>query len=279
MKLLEERNWLIYAFIPLGVGIVFGLAQASSATNTLEALGPSLVKATGYAIIIWAVLYPVMAMVTAAFHKRHAPLLLRQVLSCFIAALPLSFIFAWIHNTLGLGADTAEITWMSIAEYDDLIFQRYFKVSVAITPLWTLLTYKWYLQQEQKIQTPNPVVEEEITLEPTTTTNLEPKRPAPAFIEKMTKPIGREPWAIKAEQHYIRIYTQLGDEMVLYRFSDAIKGLEGFDGLQVHRSYWVAINAIESIENGGSSMTLKLKNEIEVPVSKSYRKQVEALKL
>ena len=95
----------------------------------------------------------------------------------------------------------------------------------------------------------------------------------------MTKPIGREPWAIKAEQHYIRIYTELGDEMVLYRFSDAIKGLESFNGLQVHRSYWVAIDAIKTVDNGGSSMTLTLKNKIEIPVSKSYRKQVEALNL
>lgn len=283
MKLFEKNPRLFYALTPIGIGLVFGLAEASSADDTFAVLAPSLIRPTIYAILIWLLMYPVMAVVNSAFQNKKVPLIARQIIACLFGAIPLAVIFAWLHNYTESDSGTNHLIWMSIAEYDDLLLDRYFKVLIAISPLWILLTYRWYWQREltdthEEISVDDSPTEEERAEPPSETpTQLQP--PVPAFIEKMTKPIGREPWVIKAEQHYIRIYTEKGDELILYRFSDAIKGLEAFNGLQVHRSYWVAIEAIQSVTAQGNSLVLKMKNDIEVPVSRSYKKQVESLGL
>jgi hypothetical protein len=191
-----------------------------------------------------------------------------------MGAIPLSLLLPWIIVKLNLGGAAEDVSWMSVAVYDDLLLQRFFKVFLIIAVVWTGVTNRWYARQENPI----PEIQETTNTQDNPQIVEVPTQSTPAFLEKMTKPIGRIPWAIKAEQHYIRIYTQEGDEMVLYRFSDAIKSLEGHDGLQVHRSYWVAAEAIEKIEPSGKSYEITLKNGIKVPVSRSNKKQVDALR-
>jgi len=63
--------------------------------------------------------------------------------------------------------------------------------------------------------------------------------------------------------------------MVLNRFSDVINDLTETNGLQVHRSHWVAMSAIEDVEQNGQSMQLRLVTGDSVPVSRSYRKATQ----
>src|SRR5690606_15189181 len=46
--------------------------------------------------------------------------------------------------------------------------------------------------------------------------------------------------AVEAEDHYLRVHTDQGSDLILMRLSDAVKELEGLDGAQTHRSWWVA---------------------------------------
>ncbi len=80
-----------------------------------------------------------------------------------------------------------------------------------------------------------------------------------------------ELYAIASEDHYLRVYTSLGSDLILMRLADAVRELSGADGLQVHRSWWVARSAIndEKRENGRSFLVLP--DGTEVPVSRSYR--------
>jgi len=80
--------------------------------------------------------------------------------------------------------------------------------------------------------------------------------------------------AIKAEQHYIRIYTPNREYMVLYRFSDAIRELDGSLGIQVHRSYWVNTRAVESVHARAKSFHLSLPGGTKIPVSIPYQGMV-----
>jgi hypothetical protein len=91
-----------------------------------------------------------------------------------------------------------------------------------------------------------------------------------AFFRRIPMALGRELHALQAEDHYIRVFTAEGDDLVLHRFSDAIIELEGFNGLRVHRSWWVAEAGITDVARKDRKVFLVLKNGAEVPVSRTY---------
>jgi hypothetical protein len=74
--------------------------------------------------------------------------------------------------------------------------------------------------------------------------------------------------AVKAEGHYLQVYTDAGSDLVLYRLSDALLELGAEDGAQVHRSWWVASRALAPQRHRDR---LVLANGVEVPVSRSFR--------
>jgi DNA-binding LytR/AlgR family response regulator len=76
-------------------------------------------------------------------------------------------------------------------------------------------------------------------------------------------------WALEMEDHYLRVHTSGGNDLILHRLSDALTEVAGLDGLQVHRSYWVAREAVETTERDGRKLLLVLKNGLKVPVSRN----------
>lgn len=84
-----------------------------------------------------------------------------------------------------------------------------------------------------------------------------------------------ELWALCSEDHYLRVYTSLGEELILMRLSDAVKELD-HSGLQVHRSWWVAEKAVRDSSKDKGKLRLHLPDETEVPVSRSYQAEVQA---
>lgn len=76
--------------------------------------------------------------------------------------------------------------------------------------------------------------------------------------------------AVEAEDHYLRVHTARGSDLILLRLSDAIAELEGIEGAQTHRSWWVARGAIQDVRKGDGRATLLLKGGIEAPVSRGY---------
>lgn len=82
--------------------------------------------------------------------------------------------------------------------------------------------------------------------------------------------------AVSSEDHYLRIHTSEGSDLVLMRLSDAISELDGYDGMQVHRSWWVARAGVSDFRRDGSKIMLTLRDDpqTEVPVSRSFAKHV-----
>ncbi len=89
----------------------------------------------------------------------------------------------------------------------------------------------------------------------------------PAFLAKMPSRLGQDIIAVEAHEHYIKVHTQNGNILLLYKFKDALAELEPYDGLQVHRSHWVAKSAVASVDESKKPVRLILKNGLEVPVS------------
>ncbi|RAN40578.1 MULTISPECIES: LytTR family DNA-binding domain-containing protein [unclassified Hyphomonas] len=80
-----------------------------------------------------------------------------------------------------------------------------------------------------------------------------------------------ELWAISSEDHYLRVYTNLGEELILMRLADAVRELDGAPGVQVHRSWWVAKAGISDARRDNGKLVLVLKNGTDVPVSRTYQ--------
>jgi len=80
--------------------------------------------------------------------------------------------------------------------------------------------------------------------------------------------------AVKAEDHYVRVYTENGQALIRMRMSDAVALLPNRDGLRPHRSWWVAKDAIASMERAGGRTILKLRDGTTIPVSRSAKPQL-----
>jgi len=81
--------------------------------------------------------------------------------------------------------------------------------------------------------------------------------------------------AVEAEDHYLRVHTDAGDELITARFGDALQELAGWPGFRTHRSWWVAACAIETVKWSRGRGELRLTTGMVVPVSRS---QAQALK-
>jgi hypothetical protein len=103
----------------------------------------------------------------------------------------------------------------------------------------------------------------------------EPAPPATDFFRRIPPALGRELLALQTEDHYLRIHTKLGSDLILLRLRDALAELGPERGRQVHRSWWVADGAVASIERNAARTFLVLHNGLRVPVSKSFRDQVK----
>ncbi|HEY8005043.1 MAG TPA: LytTR family DNA-binding domain-containing protein [Phenylobacterium sp.] len=93
----------------------------------------------------------------------------------------------------------------------------------------------------------------------------------PKFLDRLPLKLrGAQVWAVEAEDHYLRLHTSKGQDLILMRLSDAVAELEGIEGAQVHRSWWVARGAIAGARRGDGRATLTLEDGAEVPVSRTY---------
>ena len=76
--------------------------------------------------------------------------------------------------------------------------------------------------------------------------------------------------AIEAEDHYVRVHTDQGSELVPMRFSEAVQELAHAYGYRVHRSWWAAAAAIEGVRWTRGGGEVRLRGGIVAPVSRPY---------
>jgi hypothetical protein len=95
-------------------------------------------------------------------------------------------------------------------------------------------------------------------------------RPA-RFIERLPLHLyGARLIAVEAQDHYLRIHTDRGSDLILMRLTDALDELEGLEGAQTHRSWWVAKDAVRGATRGDGRATLTLDGGLTAPVSRRY---------
>lgn len=95
-------------------------------------------------------------------------------------------------------------------------------------------------------------------------------KPSQTFINRLPLNLGDKLVCFAMEDHYIQVYTELGSHMILMRMKDALIELQDYNGLQVHRSYWVAVDAIDNVIKNSRKTLLVMNNGLQIPVSRKY---------
>ena len=100
--------------------------------------------------------------------------------------------------------------------------------------------------------------------------------PAEALLARLPAPKRGELHHLRMQDHYIEVHTDRGMELVLLRFRDALREVEGVEGMQVHRSHWVARAAVDKVERRDGRIALRLVNGARIPVSRSFTPALRA---
>ena len=92
---------------------------------------------------------------------------------------------------------------------------------------------------------------------------------APALLDRLPLDKRGALVTLSVEDHYVRVQTELGEEMILMRLSDAIRETAPVAGLQVHRSHWVALDQVRAARREGDRAILTMTTGADVPVSRA----------
>jgi len=90
----------------------------------------------------------------------------------------------------------------------------------------------------------------------------------PAFLPD---DLGRDLILLQAQDHYLRVETAKGEALIRARLQDAAEALAGH-GVRVHRSWWVARDAVVALKWKNAAPVVVLKTGQEVPVGRTYRR-------
>lgn len=106
-----------------------------------------------------------------------------------------------------------------------------------------------------------------------------PSIKTPAFFDLIPRYLGKDVVAAAAELHYLRVYTKLGQALILYPFGRAVEELNESNilGLKVHRSHWVARRHIIEIKRSRSRLMVITSIGLIVPVSRRKAAEVSNL--
>ena len=177
---------------------------------------------------------------------------------------------AWAAAVAGGSAVAAvpgtAVVWLLVAAYMDHrmtgfaeIAALYSQVIVIHLVLNALVTWLIYANKREPdavsgSDSPHPAAE----------------APSVPFLARLPERLGRNLLHLHMQDHYVEVHTDEGSDLVLLRFRDALRELDGLDGTQVHRSHWVARAAVAGVERRSGRIALRLVNGNRVPVSRSF---------
>lgn len=97
-----------------------------------------------------------------------------------------------------------------------------------------------------------------------------PARPRPPILDRLPLEKRGPLVALSVEDHYVRVRTTKGEEMILLRLADAIREVGPSRGAQVHRSHWAAFDQVVSVARDGDRAILTMTAGGDIPVSRRH---------
>lgn len=258
----RRLQWLAFWFylgVPLAIGFLLGWLQVGRAADWPRSI--SLLYWVGVSLVMT----PLNALGTAAIapllRRTHSPLWL----TLFFGQLVAGFI-------LTDPALQAYRRWLQANVYPELLLtpatamaefaQRLPSNSLLWVGINLLFFYGLRMPRFGYRPAPAPAPEAAVAPQPVA------RDARPALMERVRAERRGPILALEAEGHYLRVHTDAGSDLILYRLSDALLEVATEDGAQVHRSWWVAARALSDQRHRDH---LQLCNGVEIPVSRSFR--------
>ncbi len=100
----------------------------------------------------------------------------------------------------------------------------------------------------------------------------EPEAPRlPRLLQRLDVDAPGALWSISVRDHYVDVQTSRGVNSLLMRLSDAMAETDPVEGDQIHRSHWVAWEAVQGVERDAAKLFVVLAGGNRLPVSKNHR--------
>lgn len=247
----SARRILIDCTIILGVGLVlalvgpFGSFGAPFSVRLLYWLAMSY---AGYFLY-----FPAMRAASIFAPRLDLPEWSLWAAACVLASAPMSVV-VWAANLIWHPG-----RWLTLEQW----IAHYFNVAVLAGLVCALF---WFTRQ-RRLARAAPAPEPEV---PAREPGL------PRLVERLPPHLRAAPIALEMEDHYVRVHTQHGSTLVLMRMRDAVAELDGLPGALVHRSWWVAREAVTGTRREGRNVRLLLAGGIEAPVARAQAPGLEA---
>ncbi|MEL7708157.1 LytTR family DNA-binding domain-containing protein [Citromicrobium bathyomarinum] len=243
------RKVLIDLSIMVVLGVV--LAVMGPFGSFQMPLSVRLAYWVGLAVTGYACFRPIGALVTSLGPRLDLPGWPLWIAACLLASVPVTVAVFWAGQLPGP---------FSLPSFDN--FARTYPYVLLVGSGVTVLFHQ--------IERRKAVAVADAPLPTLTASQVEtPPAPEARFLDRLPAHLGSDLLALEMEDHYVRVHTALGSELILLRMRDAVAELDGIDGAQVHRSWWVARDAVEDVKRDGRNLRLVLTGGLEAPVSRA----------
>lgn len=236
--------------------ILFGIAALFTVTGPF---GTFTAMTVGLRFVFWMVVVASITLLARIADRLLAvnrwPLAVRRLAVSVIAAVPGALLCSALHRLLAPEGGPP-MSYLTICAYAVAL------IMLCIVPPTRFASLLLGLPAEEKAPAAPPA----------------PSDSTAEFLARFAPRLaGAALFAIEAEDHYLRIHTDQGSEMVLMRFRDALGALAGSPGAQVHRGFWVAERGVARIERRGAFWRVVLRSGQIIPVSRRYAGVARAL--
>ena len=234
------RRWTIDVAVLIAIGLLMGF------------LGPF---ASERAPIVWRYVYWMICMVGGGLIgaavddllSRRMAMTWRRVVVVSVLMTPLVALLVLTTEHLLMGG------WFNSAGYQRLLWQVW-PIALAVMVVRALV---WR-------RAAGPVVTRTVIAPPL------PEAEA-AFRRRLSaRRRGARLIAIEAHDHYLKVHTDAGSELITLRFADALDELARAHGWRVHRSWWVAADAVEQVRWRRGAGEIRLVGGLTAPVSRTH---------
>jgi hypothetical protein len=269
-------NALFFLGIPFFLGVLQGATRAGAAQHLPWPLG--MLFWVSASIGVWACLYGGTRLTAFALKPWRPPLWILLVVGALVGSLVGRHVIYGLAEALRdqfqTGAEPRPAPPLRLSMH---FLLNYFQGWLGVFAAWLvagLAFDRWFRAPafgQERVS-----ASQAIGFRPAAPTPGEPRpkidtTTADEFLDRLPKRLGRNILALEAADHYVRVLTERGEDLVLGRFSDAIDALASLDGVRVHRSFWVRRSAVRSVRPQGKGLLLTLTNGAEIPVSQAYR--------
>jgi len=235
-----RRRWAVDLILLLGIGLMMGFLSpfASDQAPIVGRYAHWMVVMVGGGVIAFGL--------DEALRSRMAVTWKRLLVASVLATPPTSLLVMISGRVLAGGR-------MSGAIYLDLLWQVW-PILLAVMAVRALVWRRGPARVETRTVIAAPLPEAEAVFR----RRLSAKRRGARLI------------AVEAQDHYLMVHTDEGAELITLRFADALAELERAHGWRVHRSWWVAAEAVEGVRWRRGVGELTLAGGLTAPVSRTH---------